>query len=102
MIVRLMGRGQWRLDDALVDELNRLDAELDDDVKRGDAGNFREHLAAMHRFVEERGEGVPADEIVPSEAFIPPVDCSLEELRRLMDPDGLVPGAPPAGASDGR
>lgn len=102
MIVRLMGRGQWRLDDALVDELNRLDSSLDDDVNRGDASQFREHLAAMHRLVEERGVPVAADEIVPSEAFIPPVDCSLEELRKLMDPDGLIPGDSPREAGDGR
>jgi hypothetical protein len=35
MIVRLMGRGQWRLDHALIDELNRIDAALDDDINRG-------------------------------------------------------------------
>jgi hypothetical protein len=56
----------------------------------------------MHRLVEERGVPVAADEIVPSEAFIPPVDCSLEELRKLMDPDGLIPGESPREAGDGR
>ena len=102
MIVRLMGRGQWRLDDALIDELNRIDAALDDDINRGDATEFREHLAAMHRLIEERGEPVPAEELLPSDAFVPPVDCSLEELRKLMDPEGLIPGAPAKEAADGR
>lgn len=102
MIVRLMGRGQWRLDDALVDELNRIDAALDDDITRGDATEFRAHLEAMHRLIEERGEPLPADDLVPSDAFVPPADCSLEELRKLMDPDGLIPGGPPEVAADGR
>jgi hypothetical protein len=102
MIVRLMGRGQWRLDDALIEELNRIDAALDDDVNRGDATEFRQHLAEMHRLIEERGEPVPAEELLPSDAFVPPVDCSLEELRKLMEPDGLIPGAPAKEDADGR
>jgi hypothetical protein len=101
VIVRLMGRGQWRLDDALIDELNRIDAALDEDINRGDATEFRAHLEAMHRLIEERGEPLPADEIVPSDAFVP-ADCSLEELRKLMDPDGLIPGGPSGVAADGR
>jgi hypothetical protein len=56
----------------------------------------------MHRLIEERGEPVPADELLPSDAFVPPADCSLEELRKLMEPEGLIPGAPAKEAADGR
>lgn len=101
MIVRLMGLGQRRIDDALIDELNRLDAAIDEDVRRGDGSEFREHLAAMHRLVQERGQPLPPDELAPSDAVIPPADCTIEELLKLMDPDGLVPGEAPEEAASG-
>jgi hypothetical protein len=55
----------------------------------------------MHRLMEERGEPLPADVIVPSDAFVPPADGSFEELRKLMAPDGLIPGGPAREAVDG-
>jgi hypothetical protein len=96
-----MGRGQWRLDDALIDQLNEIDTALDDDINRGDASDFREHLAAMHQLVIDRGSPIPAEEIVPSDAFVPPVDVSIDELRKLWDPDGLIPGGRVGEAIDG-
>jgi len=92
MIVRIMEEGQWELSDDLVDELNRLDAELEADLERGDSAPFDEHLRRMHEFVRTNGRLVPDEEIVPSDAVLPPPDISLEELRELLGEEGLIPG----------
>lgn len=55
----------------------------------------------MHRLVQERGQPLPPDELAPSDAVIPPADCSIEELLKLMDPDGLIPGEAPEEAASG-
>lgn len=93
MIVRLMGQlGQWRLDDALQAELNAIDALLDADVIAGNGGEFAVHLAAMHELIHAKGTPVGEDEFLPSDAFVPPLDISLDELRTLLSSDGLIPG----------
>lgn len=92
MIVRLMGEGQWTIDDALQRELNAIDAELDADLQAGDSSEFARHLAAMHELVRSRGVPVAVAELVPSEALVPPRDVSLEELRALIGEEGLIPG----------
>ncbi len=92
MIIRLMGEGQWRVDDALRDELNAIDAALDADVNAGDGTQFARHLAAMHELVRSRGLPVEVEELVPSDALVPPRDISIEELRELIGEEGLIPG----------
>ncbi len=92
MIVRLMGEGQWTIDDTLRAELNAIDSELDADVSAGDSAGFARHLAAMHDLVHARGLPVTIDELVPSDALVPPRDISIEELRELIGKEGLIPG----------
>ncbi len=92
MIIRLMGQGQWKVDEAVRDALNVIDAELDADVKAGDGTEFARHLAAMHDLVRSRGLPVEVEELVPSDAVVPPRDISIEELRELIGEEGLIPG----------
>lgn len=92
MIVRIMGEGQFRLDDAAVEQLNALDARLDHDLSAGDASEFAAHLEAMHALVRGLGTPLADDELAPSDAILPPADVSLEELRAMLGEEGLVPG----------
>lgn len=92
MIVRLMGLGQWRLDDALQGELNAIDAQLDTDVNAADGTEFAKHLQAMHDLIKARGAALADDELLPSDAVVPPVDISLDELREFIGAEGLIPG----------
>jgi hypothetical protein len=87
-----MGQGQWKVDDAVRDALNAIDTELDADLKAGDGREFVRHLAAMHDLVCSRGLPVEIEELVPSDAVVPPRDISMEELRELIAEEGLIPG----------
>lgn len=46
----------------------------------------------MHELIQSRGERVAVDELVPSEAMVPPRNITLEELRELIGEEGLIPG----------
>jgi len=87
-----MGEGQFELTEAGVEELNRLDALLDADVGDGTGERFAEHLTGMHALIREHGRPLRDDEILPSDCMVPPPDISLEELRSLLNEDGLIPG----------
>jgi len=94
VIVRLMGEGQYRVDDSVLASLNELDAEAARAVEQGDEEGVRRLLATMASSVRERGERLPDDDLSASDAIVPPEDLSLDEARQLFDGEGLIPDLP--------
>ncbi|WP_046496499.1 PspA-associated protein PspAA [Streptomyces odonnellii] len=91
MIVRIMGEGQVRLADSHLAELNELDDELLAEVRGGDGDGFRRTFHALLTRVRELGEPLPDDALEPSELILPARDATLEEVRALLDDEGLIP-----------
>lgn len=94
MIARLMGEGQFRIDEALRSELNALDDRAAAAIDAEDEPALDEILDDMWGLVQERGERLPDDEIATSDLIIPPSDLTLEETRKLFTDEGLVPDLP--------
>jgi hypothetical protein len=94
MIVRLMGEGQYRVDDSVLDGLNELDAQAEQAVAQGDEEGLRRLLATMASSVRERGERLPDEDLSASDAIIPPEDLTLAEAKQLFDGEGLIPDLP--------
>ncbi|MET9698229.1 hypothetical protein ABZY31_15065 [Streptomyces sp. NPDC006529] len=92
MIVRIMGEGQVRLDDAHVTELNALDDELLAEMEAGDEEGFRRTLGGLLDAVRRLGSPLSDDELEPSELILPAPDASLDEVREMLSDDGLIPG----------
>ncbi|MFC8588727.1 MULTISPECIES: PspA-associated protein PspAA [unclassified Streptomyces] len=92
MIVRIMGEGQWKLADSHFAELNRLDDELLAEMETGDTAGFRRTLGALLDAVRRLGDPLPDDVLEPSELILPAPDASLEEVRKMLSDDGLIPG----------
>jgi hypothetical protein len=92
MIVRILGEGQLEVDDAVADELNKLDARLEAALNSGDEAAFRPALAAMLDRVRAVGTPVPADTLEPSDVILPYSDASMDDVRGLLSEDGLIPG----------
>jgi hypothetical protein len=96
VIVRLMGDGQYRVDDALKGRLNELDSEVARAVENEDEAALWQGLAALAEAVRESGERLADDSLEPSDAIVPPEDLSLEEARELLSGEGLIPDLPVA------
>ena len=96
MIVRLLGDGQFRVDDALRDRLNELDDEVMKAVEAGDEKALWDGLQALAEAVRGSGEKLADDDLSPSDAIIPPEDLSLEEARELLQDEGFIPDVPVA------
>ncbi|WP_251093056.1 hypothetical protein [Streptomyces sp. Caat 7-52] len=92
MIVRVMGEGQVRLDDTHLAELNKLDDELLAEMESGDGEGFRRTLTALLDAVHRLGTPLPDDSLEPSELILPSPDATLDEIRELLNDDGLIPG----------
>jgi hypothetical protein len=92
VIVRILGEGQWRLDDGHADALNELDGQVEQAVESGDEQAFRSALVELLATVRQSGSQVGIDELVDSDSVLPPADASLAEVRRLLGDEGLIPG----------
>jgi len=92
VIVRILGEGQFRVDDGLAAELNRLDTELEKAVEQRDEATFAAALAGLLGQVRQQGSPLPADILEPSDLILPHQDSSMDEVRKLLTDEGLIPG----------
>lgn len=94
MIVRLMGEGQYRVDDGLREQLNELDDLAGAALEAGDEPELDARLDQIFELVQREGERLPDEELSPSDAVVPPSDMTLEETRQLMTAEGFIPDIP--------
>jgi hypothetical protein len=94
VIVRLMGEGQYRVDDSILDRLSELDDRALAALEASNEVELDQRLDEMFQLVRGEGERVPDDDLHPSDAVIPPSDLTLEETRELMSHDGFIPDIP--------
>ncbi len=91
MIVRLMGEGQFRIDEARVARLDELDDLAMEALGREDEADLDARLDEMWTVVREQGAPLDEADLSPSDLIIPPSDLTLEETRALFSDQGLIP-----------
>jgi hypothetical protein len=94
MIARLMGDGQYEIDEALCTRLNELDDKAVAALEANDEEQLDGYLDQMAELVRSEGTRLADDDLSPSEIVIPPSDLTLEETRQLFSDHGLVPDLP--------
>lgn len=91
MIVRILGEGQFRVDDDAAAKLTALDKDLDAAVRDGTDATFTAALHAAVALVKTAGAPLAADEIVTADYILPFADATIGEVRKLLA-DGTIPG----------
>jgi hypothetical protein len=94
VIVRLMGEGQYTIDDSVREQLNALDDEAMAALEANDEERLDAKLQEMWDVVQSGGEPLAPDDLTPSDILIPPADLTLEETRELFQDEGLIPDLP--------
>ena len=92
MIVRILGEGQWEVPEERLGDLNKLDDEVEAAVERNDEVAFSNSLAALLDDVRKSGRRLPDDALEDSDLILPPGDATIDEVRHLLEDDGLIPG----------
>ncbi len=93
-VVRLMGEGQYYVDEDTLKEINAIDnrmVRLLEGTTIVDEQVIRESIAGMRMLVKSKGKRVRDDTIIPSHIIIPSIDITLEEAREIFKGEGLVP-----------
>jgi PspA-Associated protein len=94
VIVRLMGEGQFRVDDEDVAQLNEIDDAVVQAVEAGDEAELRRRLEELVQSVREVGERLDDAHLGASDLVVPPADLDLAEARELFSGEGLIPDLP--------
>ncbi len=92
MIVRILGEGQYRLADDDAPDFDGLDGRLSAAIERGDQAAFEVDFAELIEHVRRHGQQIAASHLGASDLVLPPADAGLEEVRAMLQDDGLVPG----------
>ena len=91
MIVRILGEGQFRVDDDAAAKLTALDKDLDAAVRDDAEAAFHAALHAAVALVRTAGAPLADDEIVTADYILPFSDATVDEVRKLLA-DGTIPG----------
>ncbi len=91
MLIRILGEGQFVVPDTELDAINRLDAELEAALRTPE-DNFRQALDALLDKVRSVGVRPPADLLEESTVILPFADASEDDIRDMLNDDGLIPG----------
>jgi hypothetical protein len=92
MIIRVMGLGQFEVKSSLYDDLNIIDNTIVEYVNSGDEKAFKISLEKLITLIVENGKRLPDEEIVQSDAVIPPADLTLCEAREIFTGEGIFSG----------
>jgi hypothetical protein len=93
MIIRIMGEGQYRLDDSVLDKVNELDNATVAAVDAGDEAAFSERYATLLDLIRGQGTALADDDLEGSDVMFPPADLSFAEAvdGEHFTGDGLIP-----------
>jgi hypothetical protein len=91
VIVRILGEGQFQVDDEGAAKLTALDSSLDAAVEADDEAAFKTALEASVRLVRQSGKRVPDEEFVTADFILPFSDATVAEVRQLLA-DGKIGG----------
>ena len=90
MIVRIMGEGQYRLDDDCVARVNELDNTVVKAVDQDDEDAFHVAFEEMLDVIRSEGEHLADEEIENSDVIVPPPDTSMAEAAADFSVEGLI------------
>ena len=92
-IVRIMGQGQFMVDNKILKKLNEIDNSIVQLVSndRTDNTEFKKRLTELTDIVEKNSKQLDPKEIVQSDIILPSTDLSIEEAKRLFQGEGVVP-----------
>jgi PspA-Associated protein len=92
-IVRIMGEGQFTVDNNTLKKLNEIDNSIVQLVsnERSDDREFRNRLTELTNIVEKNGKPLESKEIIQSDIILPSTDLSIDEAKKLFKNEGVIP-----------
>ena len=95
MIIRILGEGQFRLDDSVMGELNLSDDRVQAAIEADDEVLLGEALTGLLETIRQ-GEPLADDDLSDSDLIVPDSAATVEDVRAMLassgSTEGLIPG----------
>ena|ERR671921_355419 len=96
-IIRLLGYGQFYIDDDVLNDLNSIDNGIvkllqskENDTDKFIATEFEKQLQLLESIVRQKGIAIGSDKILSSDIVMPGKDITLKEARNLFTGEGII------------
>jgi hypothetical protein len=94
-IVRILGHGQFVVDDETLNQINKIDNGIVKLLENEENDNsvrpeFKRQIELLDNMVKEKGIVVDSKEIVQSDIVLPGKDITLEEARKVFKGEGII------------
>ena len=96
-IIRLLGYGQFYIDDDVLNELNSIDNGIvkllenkENNTDKSITTEFEKQLQLLESIVRQKGVAIGSNKIVSSDIVMPGKDITMKEARNLFKGEGII------------
>jgi len=96
-IIRLLGYGQFYIDDNVLNELNSIDNGIvkllenkENNTDKVITTEFEKQLQLLESIVRQKGVAIGSNKIVSSDIVMPGKDITMKDARNLFKGEGVI------------
>ena len=93
-VVRIMGRGQFKVNKETIRDINKVDntiVEILQNENKADDHEFKTKITNLVQTIISKGQKLDDKELVESDVIVPDSDISLEEAKKVFKGEGIIP-----------
>ncbi len=93
-IVRVMGQGQYRVNEEIVKKINDIDnaiVQILQNADKSDDQEFKTKIGHLVQIITSEGQRLDDKEIVESHIIVPDSDISIDEAKKVFKGEGIIP-----------
>ena len=93
-IVRIMGQGQYKVNEEIVKNINDIDnaiVQILQNADKSDDQEFKTKIGNLVQIITSKGQRLADKEIVESDIIVPDSDISIDEAKKVFKGEGIIP-----------
>jgi hypothetical protein len=93
-IVRIMGQGQFRINEDTVKKINEIDdaiVQILQNESKADDQEYRAKVAEMVQTIKSKSQKLEDKELIESDIIVPDTDISIDEAKKVFQGEGIIP-----------
>ena len=93
-VVRIMGRGQFKINEDIVKRINEIDdavVQILQNESKSDDQKYRAKITEIVETITSEGQKLEDKELVESDIIVPDTDISIDEAKKVFQGEGIIP-----------
>ena len=92
-IVRIMGQGQFKINEDIVKRINEIDdtiVQILQNESKSDDQKYRAKITEIVETITSEGQKLEDKELVESDIIVPDTDISIDEAKKVFQGQGVI------------